>query len=328
MSFRTKTILILILLSLAPYVITMGILGTVYRQNTESRLREDMGLQLGVMADRLGQSLSTLDNDLRFIASLEIMNDVLTGDIDQRIFSLLLRKKQDLNLIGDFYVTDSRNAIVASSDISQLGNDYSGVPFLALPLHSTFDDQQIGQLIVEYSSDNLTRLFIGDAHLQYHLLMNDETLPSLTQSESFLVVEKPLDQKPLWRVLLAQDRDFAFAVLDSLSSIFVLALVFGVIAIASLAYWLANYILAPILQLSVTAKNITSTQDYSQQVEGVRSDEIGQFSVAFNHMILGMQDMIARVKEEGENRLKLAQEKNRAEMLQTLSNKLSKYLSP
>ena len=197
-----------------------------------------------------------------------------------------------------------------------------------MPLHSTFDDQQIGQLIVEYSSDNLTRLFIGDAHLQYHLLMNDETLPSLTQSESFLVVEKPLDQKPLWRVLLAQDRDFAFAVLDSLSSIFVLALVFGVIAIASLAYWLANYILAPILQLSVTAKNITSTQHYSQQVEGVRSDEIGQFSVAFNHMILGMQDMIARVKEEGENRLKLAQEKNRAEMLQTLSNKLSKYLSP
>ena len=137
MSFRTKTILILILililLSLAPYVITMGILGTVYRQNTESRLREDMGLQLGVMADRLGQSLSTLDNDLRFIASLEIMNDVLTGDIDQRIFSLLLRKKQDLNLIGDFYVTDSRNAIVASSDISQLGNDCRFLPCLCIP---------------------------------------------------------------------------------------------------------------------------------------------------------------------------------------------------
>jgi len=34
------------------------------------------------------------------------------------------------------------------------------------------------------------------------------------------------------------------------------------------------------------------------------------------------------VKEEGENRLKLVQEKNRAEMLQTLSNKLAKYLSP
>ena len=118
-----------------------------------------------------------------------------------------------------------------------------------------------------------------------------------------------LEQQPHWRVLPAQNRNFAFAVLNSLTSTFVLVLLIGVVLIASLACWLANYILAPILQLSITAKNITQTQDYSQQVDVLRRDEIGQLSVAFNHMILGMQDMIERVKEEGENRLKLAQEK-------------------
>jgi len=45
-------------------------------------------------------------------------------------------------------------------------------------------------------------------------------------------------------------------------------------------------------------------------------------------MIMGMQDMIARLKDESENKIKLAQEKHRTETLQELSAKLAKYLSP
>ena len=80
--------------------------------------------------------------------------------------------------------------------------------------------------------------------------------------------------------------------------------------------------------LSRTAELITRTEDYSQRVDIERNDEIGTLAKTFNMMLAGMERLVARVQEEGENKLKLVQEKNRAEMLQSLSTKLSKYLSP
>ena len=328
MSFRAKTILILIVLSLAPYVITMGILGSAYRTDIEERVRFDMRNQLSITVDRLDQSLRSLQNDLNFIASLDVMNDILTDDLDQRIFNLLLLKKQDLELAGDFYVLDNADRVVASSDIAVLGSAYDGDRFYSVPLYSTFDQQQVGVLLVDYAQENLTRLFASSAQLRYELVETSSEISANLFGADYIAVEQALAQRPQWTVVLAQQTSFAFSVLNNLTRVFFIALLIGVFLIASLAFIIANYILNPILQLSRTARSITKTQDYSQRVDVARSDEIGQLSTAFNHMISGMQDMIVRVKEEGENRLKLVQEKNRAEMLQSLSNKLSKYLSP
>ncbi len=328
MSIRTKTILILILLSLSPYVITMVILGNAYRADIEERVRFDMQSQLDITVDRLDQNLRSLKNDLRFLSSLDVMNDILTGDLDQRIFTLLLLKKQDLELAGDFHVLDMQGQVVASSDISRLGSQFTGERFEEVPLNSTFDSEQIGVLLVEFQEENLTRLFAGGDSLRYLLVGNNAEIPAQFNSPDFILVDQPLSQTDRWRVVLAQQTDFAFSVLNTLTRVFFIALVIGVLIIGTLAYVIANYIVNPILTLSTTAREITRTQDYSQRVEVKRSDEIGQLSTAFNHMIIGMQDMIARVKEESENRMKLAQEKDRAEMLQSLSTKLSKYLSP
>lgn len=328
MSFRTKTILILIVLSLAPYVVTMVILGSAYRTDIEERVRYDMRNQLSITVDRLDQGLRSLRNDLRFIASLDVMNDILTDDLDRRIFNLLLLKKQDLELSGDFYVLDNGGRVVASSDISQIGSTYGGEIFDSVPLYSTFDEQQIGRLLVQFEQENLTRLFASSEQLRYELVTTGDEIPDELSGSDYIMVEQALALRPEWTVILAQNTSFAFSVLNTLTGVFTTALIIGIVLIASLAFMIANYILHPILQLSRTARSITDTQDYSQRVDVVRSDEIGQLSTAFNHMISGMQNMIVRVKEEGENRLKLAQEKDRAEMLQSLSNKLSKYLSP
>jgi adenylate cyclase len=91
---------------------------------------------------------------------------------------------------------------------------------------------------------------------------------------------------------------------------------------------LANSILKPVLLISTTARQITDSQDYDQRVKLDRNDEIGQLATDFNSMIGSMKNLLARLQVESENRLKLIQEKNRAELLQTLSSKLAKYLSP
>lgn len=326
MSFKTKTIVILIVLSLTPYVITMFYLGNVYRQDLEERLIEDMEYQLGITIDRLDQNLEILEQDVRFMASLDIMNDILTGDLDRRITDMLLIKKADLDLLGEFDVANDDGIIVASTDLGRLGNPAAEASFLSVPVNSSFNESRIGQLSVSYRLENLTRLFANNDNLQYVLLEDGQAVNGGT-IEDPLSVERSLNHAGL-AVRLDQDRDFAFAALASLTTSFGLALVIGILVIAVAAYLIASYILHPILQLSATARSITRTQDYSQRVPVERGDEIGQLSSAFNTMIGGMQDMLARLREESENRIKLAKEKDRAEMLQSLSTKLSKYLSP
>ena len=144
MSFKAKTILLLILLSLVPYVVTMTFLGNAYRNDVESRLMEDMEYQLGVTIDRLDQSLQSLQNDIEFIASLDIMNDVLTGDLDRRIVNLLLLKKDDLALDGDFDVVDTSGQVVASTALDSIGSPFDGESFMEVPLFSTFNNDNIG----------------------------------------------------------------------------------------------------------------------------------------------------------------------------------------
>ncbi len=328
MSFKTKTILLLITLSLIPYVITMIILGKAYRSDYESRLKSDMNHQLLITTDRLDQSLEILENDLRFIASLDIMNDVLTDDLDRRIFKLLSMKKEDMDLIGSFDVINTESIIVASSDTERIGKASDGENFMRIPLFSTFDQSLLGGLLVNYDLVNLSRLFSNDTHLRYSLYDTSLTSGEVTYPENQLIVKRTLQNRPELTVLLEQDYDFAFAVLDKLASSFYMTLIIGTLLITAVAYATANYILKPILLLSNTANTITRTQDYSKRVTIERTDEIGQLSLAFNSMISGMQQMLVRLNEESENRIKLAEEKNRSEMLQNLSTKLSKYLSP
>lgn len=328
MSFRTKTILLLIVLSLAPYVITLVMLGRVYRSDVESRLIADMEYQLGITLDRLNQSVQTLENDMHFIASLDVINDVLTGDLDKRISNILALKKNDLGLVGDFHVIDPAGSVVASTDVKRIGSAYRGERFRRTPLQSTFSDDLIGELVVDYDLGNLSRIFINDEHLNYTLIDSDAGGSASATDSARLRVEAPLAKESGLMVRLEQDRTFAFAALNALTRSFYLALLIGMLVIASIAYLVANYIINPILQLSTTARKITKTQDFSQRVSIVRKDEIGDLSDAFNQLIEGIQLMLVRLKDESENRLKLTHEKNRAEMLQSLSNKLSKYLSP
>jgi len=328
MSFKLKTILALIFLSLTPYIITMIILGNAYRGDLESRLTSDMQYQLDITIDRMDQSLLTLENDMRFIASLDIMNDILTSDLDRRIFNLLTLKKNDLQLIGDFHVVDEGNLVVASSDFQLVGSAYTGKRFLEIPLVSTFDESPIGTLVVDYSDANLSRLFAEDEHLKYSILIDEPNAEAQYRIADALRVQGYLKQRPEYLVLLEQDRNFAFSILDSLTRSFYITLLIGVAVIAAIAILVANYIVHPILLLAATARSVTKTQDYSQQVAVNRLDEIGQLAGAFNLMISGMHDLIYRLHEESENKLHLAQERQRTQMLQSLSTKLSKYLSP
>ncbi|KIM09397.1 MAG: chemotaxis protein CheY [Sulfurovum sp. PC08-66] len=64
---------------------------------------------------------------------------------------------------------------------------------------------------------------------------------------------------------------------------------------AAAAYYVATALIRPVIALSDTARKITRTQDYTQQVSVDRDDEIGQLSDAFNTMIEGMDTALGEI---------------------------------
>jgi class 3 adenylate cyclase len=300
-------------------------LGNVYRHDLENRVVQDMREQLQTVATQVENKLETFEKDTRFLASLDVMNDVLSGDLDKRITAVLIDKKHDLRLDGDFHVLDTNETIVASSDAAMIGTPFSGEADITQALLTDFTDAPVGSLVLDYRLDTLRSGLPQSDTQTFKLLAKDTEESSETHPLKQTVV---LDRRPDLKLVLQRDRDSAFGLLENLQTFFALGLLLAALLISALAYLLAGYLVKPILELAQTARQITRTEDYSRRVSIEGEDEIGILANAFNRMLSGMQELLTRVQEESENKLKLAQEQNRAEMLQTLSNKLSKYLSP
>ena len=96
MSFRLKTILLFLGISLIPYALTMLFMGSSFRNEQYDAVTQDMNAQLSRSVEHIDQHLETLQKDMVFIAKSDVMNDMYTQDLDHRISNALLAKKNDL----------------------------------------------------------------------------------------------------------------------------------------------------------------------------------------------------------------------------------------
>jgi response regulator RpfG family c-di-GMP phosphodiesterase len=289
MSFKLKTILLFLGISIIPYALTMILLGNSFRQEQYNAVTQEMNTQLRLTVERIDQSLGTLQNDMAFIAKSEVMNDIYTQDLDRRISTLLLSKKNDMKLIGNFYVVDSRGKIIASSDFSSIDQIKKLNPFFSIPINSNFTKTQIAQLIITYPLENFKSFFSNTPERHYYIQQHDGTIalrPSIF--EESLIVSHTLKNQADLTIFLEEEKGFAYRLLYKYEKWFIALLIIGAFFIATAAYYVATGLIRPIIALSSTAKRISRTQDYTQQVSIDRDDEIGQLSDAFNTMTDGM----------------------------------------
>jgi response regulator RpfG family c-di-GMP phosphodiesterase len=296
MSFKLKTILLFLGISIIPYAITMVLLGNSFRQEQYNAVTEEMNTQLRLTVERIDQSLQTLQNDMAFIARSDVMNDLYTQDLDHRISSALLSKKNDMKMEGNFYVIDANHKIIASSDFTSISQIKKLDPFFSIPIYSSFTKTQIAFLIVSYPLENFRPYFSNSLKRHYYIQHSNGTIalrPSIF--EESLKVSHPLKSKPALTIVLEEEKGYAYRLLYKYEQWFVLLLIMGALFIATAAYYVATGLIRPIITLSNTAKKITRTQDYSQQVSIDRGDEIGQLSDAFNTMTDGMDNALHEI---------------------------------
>lgn len=296
MSFKLKTILLFLGISIIPYAVTMVLLGNSFRQEQYSAVTKEMNTELRLTVERINQHLETLQKDMEFITKSDVMNDLYTQDLDRRISTMLLSKKNDMQMIGDFYVVDTNRKIIASSDFASIAQTKELSPFFTIPIFSNFTQGEVGQLIVTYPLENFRQFFSNSPQRHYYILHKNGTISlSPTIFKESLKVSRTIKNQPDLTIVLEEEKGFAYRLLYKYEQWFALLLIVGALFIAISAYYVATGLIRPVIALSNTAHKIARTQDYTQQVIIDRDDEIGQLSDAFNTMIGGMDKALDEI---------------------------------
>lgn len=298
MSFRIKTILLFLTIGLAPYALTMFLLGNSFREEQYEIVIQELNTQLHMTIEKIDHSLNTLKKDMVFMSRSDVMNDIYTQDLDRRIANLLLAKKNDIALVGDFYVIGTNGIIVASSNFRKIGLPFKAKPLFSIPVISNVTEQTIGTLAVEYQIINLTPFFSNTSVRQYYIKdPNHRIMLRHSQFDDPIQTSHKLQSNPEWTIILEEEKDSAYRLLYKYELLFIFLLFAGAIFIALLAYYVATKLIRPIITLSDTANNITHTQDYTQQVQLDRQDEIGQLADSFNTMIRGIDNALHEITD-------------------------------
>lgn len=328
MNFKLKTILHFLLAGLTPYIIAMSIIGYSVQSEYKQRAKTDMEFSLHLVADRIDANLESIKKDFLFISKLEVMNDIIAKDIDKRISELLESKKKDLGIIGDYYVTDMDQNIIASSTPSFVGKKLTGDMLFKADIISNLTMQQIGTIYLDYKPENL-KVFMGnDPKKIFFVKLSNNTYFDKPLSSDFIESSVKLQSLQNGSLYLKVDKGEALKILNDIKTLLLLSLLIGAVLIVSASIFFASKIIKPISQLSAVADDISQSEDYTKRVAYDSKDEIGVLARSFNKLVESVDEALKKLKLESENKIKLIEEQGKNEMLETLSKKLSRYLSP
>ena len=266
-----------------------------YYENTQ----KELNTQLLLTTQRMEDYLHTLQNDMRFISRLDIMNDLYTQDLDKRISKLLGTKKKELNLLGDFHIIDKEGKIIASSNQKTLFSKPQFKPLYTIPIYSPIDNTHIATFLLEFSTKNLENFF-HNSKTRHYAIIPTSALETKSRTK-LLMSAQTLNNAKEFTVILQEDDEAFLSMLQRYEQMFIVTLILGAIVIALVAFYFINRLITPILQLSSLVEDITQTQNYSQSITMKRDDEIGKLAKAFNEMLSGidkaLQENIQLTKE-------------------------------
>jgi class 3 adenylate cyclase/HAMP domain-containing protein len=329
MSFKLKTILLILSVSLIPYAIVMLFVGASLKKEYRENTLSEMQTQLKLNVEKIEQYLETINRDMKFMAKMDVMNDIYSQDIDKRITYLLEEKKNDLSIDGDFYVFDKTDSFIASSNSKSNITKTEIEPFITTDIFSKYTNEKSGVLVIDFSLNNFTKFFSNTKNRNYYILINKDKILYRTQKfQNPLQVSMKLKNNSNITIVLQENNTVLENKLSEYEKWFYITLLLGALLITLISLYFINRLIKPIIKLSKAADTITKKQDYSYQIEVTSNDEIGQLSRSFNTMIESMANALSKLKEESENKIKLMHEQSKNEMLQELSKNLSKYLSP
>ncbi|MFA6138937.1 MAG: ATP-binding protein [Sulfurimonas sp.] len=279
--------------------------------------------------------LASLEKEVNFLSSLDLMDDFLAEDLDKRISRLLIQKSNDMNLNLTLIAVNMDANIIASSaksdmlskfNLSKLTNKHGEYIdgkklYIYSNVTASFDEnKQLGFLVLEYDLDNLDMYLthknsihsyivnrgngftIGE-NLTLKLNFSKDENSAIT-SEHVIVYKKLSSIMNDWSIVYAVDKSVALAFLYDFIRfmLYISVLIFVVIIFVSLKY--SKGIVKPIEELTAITDEITNTHNYSVELHVDSKDEIAILTHSFNEMIKTTSSALEKLEEENKLRLK------------------------
>jgi len=228
----SNTYKILITMLLFILLIQLGTLLYIWKFESNVLLqkeRENLQYQLEIDAKLLANRMERLQREMEFLSSLEIMDDILSGDIDKRIAIVLEKKAKDIGESVTLSVENQKGKIIARSTKESTPNAL----LFKVPIHASFDsNRKLGNLLLYYPLQNLTRLHVNNPHQR--LWLTHPLYPKLFpthQASNTIMVTQPLKGKLHgWSLHLSYAKEYALESLEQIERILLVGSLFSLLA--------------------------------------------------------------------------------------------------
>jgi len=333
-SLRKKLFLSFLAIGLFPFLILL--LYTMFL--TESKLLkqsvDEQYNQMQTTLNLMNKHLFTLQKDVEFLASLDVMDEILSDDIDKKISRLLTKKASDIGTRTNLFVINTHEIITASSNAALLLRPFhtsiklaktgyfitNGKLYFYTQIRASFDvKKRLGYLILEYDLNNLKPFLINkdvihsyifnpqhNISIGYNLQLNIHFTKNKHSfiTDKYVTVYKRISffKEPFYLIYAVNKTTALGGLYDFVRFILLMSLLVFIIVLY-LSYKRSKEIIHPIEELTKATKEITKTQDYSKKIVTTSNDEIQILSAAFNTMLQTTSHALLELEKENKRRL-------------------------
>jgi len=335
-SLRNKLLLTFIFIGFLPFVTLL--VYTIFLSETKiaNKIINEQFLKTDTINRRIINKVKALKKEVDFLASLDVMDEILADDIDKKISRLLIQKSKDLSLNNSFIIVNKQDIVIAASkkkdllkkikikDITQNKHEIyikGKTLFIRNKINATFAKQQnIGYIMFKYSLNNFNiyltnelnknsyifnpknKLFIGKE--KDFILKFNKDHDSIISDKHLIVYKKMEKIFKNWYIVYSVKKDVALEFLYDFIRFMLYISIPIILLIIYVSIKYAKGIVRPIEELTYITDSITNTQNYSAKLSINSKDEIATLSNSFNDMLKTTSSALAKLEEENELRLK------------------------
>jgi len=333
-SLRNKLLVSFIFIGLLPFVILLSYTLFLSENKIVNKSIKEQFSRANEVVSLIENHIVSIQKELDFISSLDLMDDILADDIDKRISILLSKKRTDFSLDLALFVVNEKGVIIASSENELLLKNFSHFSelskkkviidsklYVSSIIYASFDStKKLGYLVLKYNLNNLQVYLPHETTMHSYITKSDSSFKlgsnvdldvilkkdreSLITSHHVIVYEKLKGILKDYYLVYAVDKAVALKFLyDFIAFMLYMAIpILLLIIYISLRY--SKNIVKPIERLTLATRNITKEQDYSGVLAINSQDEIAILTDSFNDMIQTTSSALHNLEKENELRLK------------------------
>lgn len=335
-SLRTKLLISFIGVGVLPFIILLVYTLALGESKIVNKITAEQFTRADVVINLMQSHLKSIQKDVVFLSSLELMDDILADDIDKRISILLEKKVNDFDLDIEMFVVNNNSKIISSSSLNNLETQFTHLKklqkkdayyiinnklFFYAPIYASFDkDKKTGYLVLKYNLKNLTLYLTQQKGIHSYIvdtktslkIGDDVKVPlsfekneeSKITNDDVIVYKKFTSILNNFYLVYAVDKDIA---LNMLYDFIRFMLYFSLIILFIIIYVSLRYskgIVEPIENLTKVTDKITKEQDYSARLHIDSKDEIATLTHSFNKMLETTSMALENLETENKLRLK------------------------